>query len=136
MRIATLGIVLALVTGCGQSGELDAGALSEQAESLQSVAAEGALLAQDAASGKTTRAYSGERSAELGGAASQTATSLEAAMTTPALDPTRRRLAVLATQVSSYLDRIGDASRSEDHAASRGLEVAARRIEAIGRSLA
>ena len=135
VRIVGLGVVLALVTGCGGRGELDAGALSQQAKSLQSVAAEGALLAQDAASGKSTRAYSGEHSAELHAAASQTATSLEAATTTPALDPMRRRLAVLATQVTSYLDRIRDASESEDHALSRSLELAAERIETLGRSL-
>jgi hypothetical protein len=135
MRLVALGVVLALVTGCGRGGELDAGALSQQAKSLQSVAAEGALLAQDAASGKTTRVYSGEHFAELRGAASQTATSLEAATTTPALDPKRRRLAVLATHVTAYLDRARDASGSENHALSRRLEAAAKRIEALGRSL-
>ena len=125
---------MALVTGCGGGGELDAGALSQQAKSLQSVAAEGALLAQDAASGETTRAFAGEHSAELRGAASQTATSLEAATTTPALDPKRRRLAALAKQVTSYLDRLGDAS-GPGYALSRGLDAAARRIEALNRSL-
>jgi len=130
-----LGVVVAVVTGCGR-GELDAEALSQQAKSLQSVAAEGALLAHDAASGETTHAFSREHSAELRGAASSTATSLEAARTTPGLEPKRRRLVVLATQVTSYLDRLGDASRSEDHALDRRLEAAARRIEALERSLA
>ena len=128
-------VFLALGTGCGGHGELDAGALSQQAKSLQSVSAEGALLAHDAASGKSTGVYSGEHSAELRGAAAQIAASLEAATTTPGLDPKRRRLAVLATQVTSYLDRIRDAPGSEDRAVSRGLAVFARRIEALGRSL-
>jgi hypothetical protein len=135
LRLVVLGVALALVAGCGHSGELDASALSQQAKSLQSLAAEGALLASDAASGKTTSAYSGEHFAELHGAASQTAASLEAATTTPALDSKRRRLAMLATRVTAYLDRAGDASGSEDLALSRGLEVAAERIEALGRSL-
>ena len=135
MRPVALGVVLALVAGCGHTGELDASALSQQAKSLQSLAAEGALLASDAASGKTTGAYSGEHFAELRGAASQTAASLEAATTTPALDPKRRRLARLATHVTAYLDRASDAPGSEDHALSRRLEVAAKRIEALGRSL-
>jgi hypothetical protein len=133
-RIVALGAVLALVSGCG-GGELDADALSQQAKSLQSVAAEGALLAQDAASGETTRAFAGEHSAELRGAASQTAASLEAATTTTGLDPKRRRLAALATQVTSYLDRISDASGPGDQALGRRLEAAARRIEALDRSL-
>jgi hypothetical protein len=128
-------VVLALGTGCGGHGELDAGALSQQAKSLQSVAAEGALLADDAASGKSTRVYSGEHSAELRGAAAQIAASLEAAKTTPVLDPKRRRLVALGTQVTSYLGRIRDAPGSEDRAVSSGLAVAARRIEALGRSL-
>jgi hypothetical protein len=135
MRLVALVVVLALATGCGRGGELDASALSQQAKSLQSVAAEGALLAQDAASGKTTGAYSGEHFAELRGAASQAATSLAAATTTPALDPKRRRLAMLATHVTAYLDRALDASGSEDHALSRRLDVAAERIGALGRSL-
>ena len=129
------GVVLALVSGCG-GGALDADALSQQAKSLQSIAAEGALLAQDAASGETTRAFSGEHSAELRGAASSTATSLEAAATTPGLEPARRSLAALANHVTSYLDRLGDASGSEDRALRRRLEAAARRIEAVDRSLA
>jgi len=135
MRIVALGVVLALVAGCGGRGEVDAGALSQQAKSLQSVAAEGALLAQDAASGKTMRVYSGEHSADLRGAAQQIAASLEAATTTPALDPKRRRLAVLATRVSSYLDRIRDASGSEDSALGGRLDAAAQLIEALDRSL-
>jgi hypothetical protein len=136
MRIVASGVVLALVAGCGGRGEVDAGALSQQAKSLQSVAAEGALLAQDAASGKTTRVYSGEHSADLRGAAQQIAASLEAARTTPALDPKRRRLAMLATRVSSYLDRIRDASGSEDRALGGRLDAAAQLIEALDRSLA
>ena len=137
MRIGAWGLlVLVLLTGCGDRGEMNAGALSQQAKALQSVAAEGALLAHDAALGKSTGVYSGEHSAELRGAAAQIAASLEAATTTPGLDPKRRRLAVLGTQVTSYLDRIGDASGSEDRAVSRGLAVSARRIEALGRSLA
>ena len=135
VRIVTCAVFLTLGTGCGGHGELDAGALSQQAKSLQSVSAEGALLAHDAASGKLTGIYSGEHSAELRGAAAQIAASLQAATTTPGLDPKRRRLAVLATQVTSYLDRIRDAPESEDRAVSRGLAVSARRIEALGRSL-
>ena len=46
--------------GRGRYGKLDAGALSQQAKSLQSVSAEGALLAHDASLGRSTRVYSGE----------------------------------------------------------------------------
>jgi hypothetical protein len=106
VRIVTCLVVLALGTGCGGHGELDAGALSQQAKALQSVAAEGALLADDAASGKSTRVYSGEHSAELRGAAAQIAASLEAT-TTPGLDPKQSRSGSRDTDV--VLGRICDA---------------------------
>ena len=45
-RVLLLGVVLALLgAGCGGGGKLGAKALSQQARSLQSDAAEGALLA-------------------------------------------------------------------------------------------
>jgi hypothetical protein len=54
-RVLVLGVILALLgAGCGSGGKLGAKALSQQSKSLQSEAAEGALLAQDAVSGKTT----------------------------------------------------------------------------------
>lgn len=60
------GVILALLgAGCGGGGRLGAKALSQQAKSLQSLAAEGALLAQDAVSGKTTRVYRREHSSDL-----------------------------------------------------------------------
>ena len=99
VRVVTCAVFLALGTGCGGHGELDAGALLQQAKSLQSVSAEGALLAHDAASGKLTGIYSGEHSAELRGAAAQIAASLQAATTTPAL-ATRLRM---SKQALNYL---------------------------------
>ena len=73
-RSAVLGlaVILAVVGGgCSSSGQLGTKALSQQSKSLQSEAAEGALLAQDAASGRTTRVYTREHSSELAGAASK-----------------------------------------------------------------
>jgi len=54
--------------GCG-AGELSASALSKQADSLRSLAAEGALLAEDASAGKTTRTFSRVHSSDLDKAA-------------------------------------------------------------------
>jgi hypothetical protein len=86
-----LGVLLALLgAGCGGSGKMGAKALSQQAKSLQSEAAEGALLAQDAVSGKTTRIYTREHSADLYKGASLAEASLKAAKTEPALEPKRR----------------------------------------------
>ena len=59
------GILALLGAGCGGGGRLGAKALSQQAKSVQSLAAEGALLAQDAVSGKTTRVYRREHFSDL-----------------------------------------------------------------------
>ena len=91
-------------------------------KSLQSEAAEGALLAQDAASGRTTRAYTLEHSTELYRAALQAEATLNAATTEPALRPKLRQLAVLAGQVTAGLKRLGGASREEDRALARQLQ--------------
>jgi len=52
------GLILALIAaGCGSSSQLDAKALLERSKTLRSEAAEGALLAEDAVSGKATHIY-------------------------------------------------------------------------------
>ena len=120
-------MILALLSaGCGSGGKLEAKALSQQSKSLQSLAAEGALLAQDAVSGKTTRIYAREHSSDLYKAASQAEASLKAAKTEPALQPKLRQLTALATQVSAALKRLGGASKDEQRALGRELETAAR----------
>jgi hypothetical protein len=122
-RVLGVGVILALVGGaCGGGGQLDAKALSQQLKSLQSEAAEGALLAQDAASGRGTRTYTREHSTELYQAALQAEAVLKAATTEPALQPKLRQLVVLAGQVSAGLRRLGGASRGEDRRLARQLE--------------
>lgn len=125
-----LGVILALVGGgCGSGGNLGAKALSQELKSLQSEAAEGALLAQDAASGRTTRVYTREHSSELYRAASQAEVTLKGAKTEPALEPELHQLAILAGQVSAGLHRLGSASRDEARSIAREL-LAAQKIGA------
>ena len=119
--VCVLGVVLALAASCGGSRPLGATALSQQLKMLQSEAAEGALLAQDAASGKTTRIYVRERASELYRVASQAELELKAATTEPALEPKLRRVVVLAGRVSAGLKRLGTASPDEDRALAREL---------------
>ena len=131
-----LGVILALVgAGCGSGGQLGAKALLQQSKSLQSEAAEGAFLAQDAVSGKTTRIYTSEHSFDLYKAASQAEASLKAAKTEPALEPKLRQLAILASQVSADLKRLGSASRDEQRALARELQAAALASQKIGDGL-
>jgi hypothetical protein len=135
-RLLVVGVILALVgAGCGGGGMLGAKGLSQQSKSLQSLAAEGALLAQDAVSGKTTRIYTREHSSDLYEAASQAEASLKAATTEPALRPRLRQLTALATGVSAALKRLGGASKDEQRALGRELETAARESEKIGQEL-
>ena len=135
-RVLVLGVILALLgAGCGSGGKLGAKALSQQSKSLQSLAAEGALLAQDAVSGRTTRIYTREHSSDLYKAASQAEASLKAAKTESALQPKLRRLAALVTQVSAALHRLGGADKDEERALGRELQAAAQESETIGKGL-
>jgi hypothetical protein len=135
-RVLLLGVILALVgAGCGGGGKLGAKALSQESKSLQSLASEGALLAQDAVSGKTTRVFTREHSSDLYKAASQAEASLKTAKTEPALQPKLRQLTALVTQVSAALKRLGGASRDEQRALGRQLETAAQESAKIGKGL-
>ncbi len=134
-RLLVLGVILALLgAGCG-GGKLGAKALSQQSKSLRSEASEGALLAQDAVSGKTTRIYTREHSSDLYKAAFQAEASLKAAKTESALQPKLRQLATLVTQVSAALHRLGGAPKDEQRALGRELQTAAQESEKIGKGL-
>jgi hypothetical protein len=135
-RVLVLVVILALLgVGCGSGGKLGAKALSQQSKSLRSEASEGALLAQDAVSGKTTRIYTREHSSDLYRAASRAEASLKAAKTEPALQPKLRRLTALVTQVSAALKRLGVASKDEQRALGRELQAAAQESQKIGKGL-
>jgi hypothetical protein len=131
-----LVVLVALFSaGCGGGGKLGVKALSQEAKSLQSLAAEGGLLAEDVVSGKTTGVYTREHSADLHKAASEAAASLKAAKTEPALEPKLRRLAVLAAQVRADLKRLRNASRDGARTLGRGLQAAADESQRIGEGL-
>ncbi len=135
-RVLVLAVILALLgAGCGSGGKLGAMALSQQSKSLQSEASEGALLAQDAVSGKTTSIYIREHSSDLYKTASQTEASLKAAKTEPALQPKLRRLTALVTQVSVALKRLGGAYKDEQRVLGRELQTAAQESEKIDTGL-
>lgn len=136
-RFVGVGVMLAFVGGgCGGGGgQLGAQELSQQSKALQSEAAEGSLLAQDAASGRTTRIYTREHASDLHGVASRAERALKVATTEPALEPQVRRLAVVAGRVSTDLERLASASRDEARALARDLQAAARASRKIGDGL-
>jgi hypothetical protein len=129
-----VALVALFGAGCG-GGKLGAKALSIESASLRSLAAEGALLAEDAASGKTTSVYTREHAADLHKAASEAVASLKTAKTASALQPKLRQLAVLAAQVRGDLARLGNASNEEARALGRELQAAAEESKKIGEGL-
>ena len=112
---------------CG-GGSLSAKAIETQSTSLQSLAAEGALLARDSAAGKTTAIYTRVHSEALAKAASKAAASLQTATTEPALEPKLRRVASLASEVSADLKQLGHASKSEQLRLAEELSKAAEEL--------
>jgi hypothetical protein len=130
-------LILAVVlfcAGCG-GGELSASALSKQAKSVSSLAAEGALLADDSSAGKMTRTFSRVHSSDLHKTASKTATTLASAKTKPALESKLQELARLAQAISDDLDRLGTASKSEQGSLGTKLQRAADQSSQIAESL-
>ena len=124
--VLAVGIALS-ACACG-GGSLSAKAIETQSTSLQSLAAEGALLARDSAAGKTTAIYTRVHSEALAKAASKSASSLQSAKTQPALEPKLRRVASLASEVSADLKQLGHASKSEQLRLAEELSKAAEEL--------
>jgi hypothetical protein len=131
-------VVLAVivVAGCGGGGgSLGAKGLAKQSEAVGSLAAEGALLAEDSAAGRSTGIFRKEHSSELARAAASAAKSLRAATATPALQSPLRELRAISARVSAALGELASASQAEQRGLARRLERAARASEKIGGEL-
>jgi hypothetical protein len=126
--LALLGVFALLAAGCGGGGTLSASALSKESTSLQSLAAEGALLARDSAAGKTTGIYTRVHSEDLYKVVSQSAKSLQSAKTEPGLEPKLSKVASLASKVGADLKRLGHASKAEQSRLARELAASAKEL--------
>jgi hypothetical protein len=136
-RVLGLGVILAFDgAGCDSTRLLGANELLHQSKSLQSEAAEGALLAEDAVSGKATSIYTREHAFELYRAASEIEASLKAAVSEPAFELELGKLAVLANQISADLKRLSGAPTDEQRILTRELHKAAQASQKIGEELA
>jgi hypothetical protein len=134
--VLCFAVVFALIgTACASNGQLGAKALVQGSESLRSAAAEGALLAEDAVSGKATSNYIHEHAVELSEAASQIEATLQAASTDPSLEPERGQLVVLARRISDDLQRLSEASTDERRTLTSELQAAADASRRIGDGL-
>jgi hypothetical protein len=134
-RQAALILAAALLcAGCG-GGKLSASALSKQAKSVSSLAAEGALLGSDSSAGKTTRTFARVHSSDLHKTASKTAATLAKAKTMPALESELHELASIAQRTSDDLVRLGSASKSEQRSLANQLQRAADQSTRIAEGL-
>jgi len=101
VRLATVGVALGLLalSSCGGGGTLSKEALQKQYEAIQSLAAEGALVADGAADGRTTETFVSVQSLYLSEAAGKIETDLRSANgPQPAVS--------LARRVAEDLDRL------------------------------
>jgi hypothetical protein len=106
--MSRLGPLLALVlilAACG-GGTLNAESFRKEAESVQSFAAEGALLARDIADGKSLSPYVRVHAGELAKDAETLARRLERAKGVPALRAKLPRASRLAARVAVALKKL------------------------------
>jgi hypothetical protein len=116
-RLAPLAISLFLAAGCGGGGTLSRASFQKEAESIQSVAANGALLAHDAADGRTTTPFAAIHSDDLAESVAKVSKKLESAEVEPGLEQDRGRAVRLASRIEDELAHLHD--DPEDRADAR-----------------
>ena len=111
--IVVIAVCAAFLVGCN-GGTVDRQALTNDAATVDSIACEGALLAHDAAQGKTTRNYTREQAEEL---AVQSSNLADALAKRPALPSIERRVRAKAKDAAT-LRRLQEHPSDPDVAAS------------------
>jgi uncharacterized cupredoxin-like copper-binding protein len=131
VRHAAALFALALLAGCGSAGTLDQKAFQKEAESIQSLAAEGALLAGDVADGKSTVPFTRVHAGELHEQAVKLEETLSTAAAEPEVEDELAEAVALAGDVAASLDQLerspGDTQLARG--AQRKLETAAIQAE-------
>jgi hypothetical protein len=112
-RAILVAFVLLALSGCG-GGELTQSSLAKEIESIGSAAAEGGLLAHDAADGRSTHAFTAVHSQVLAEQAAKVEEKLSSADAPPGLEGRRRRADRLAVEVQSELERLHDHPADEE----------------------
>jgi hypothetical protein len=109
-RLATSFSVLAvlLFAGCGGGGTLSESELKKEIEAIGSTAAEGALLAHDAAEGRTTHAFTTVHSEFLDEATRKTGAKLSESSVSSGLEQRKTRAERLARRIADALSRLHD----------------------------
>jgi hypothetical protein len=125
MRRAPLALAVLLLAGCN-GGTVDRHALTKDAETIDSLACEGALLAHDASKGASTTYFVRVHADALRAEASHLADALSERPTSPGIERRVRAKAKDAAAVASVLSRL------HHHPSDR--EVAARAERALKRA--
>jgi hypothetical protein len=123
-RGALIALGLLLLAGCGGGGSASQKDIQKQFEAIQSLAAEGALVADGAADGRTTDVFVRVHMSYLNEAARKVEAQLSSARASGPAERDRVRAARLASSVADQLARLGD--DPGDHAAAHRIQ---RRLE-------
>jgi hypothetical protein len=131
-RIAVPLAALLLLAACGGQGTLGKKALSQEATGIQSLAAEGGLLAGNAARGSSTSTFTRVHARFLRDAARKSTGTLERGGTSKA-----HRLARLADRVGNDLERLSRSGSDRDlqRMVQRDLALAAGATKRLDKSL-
>ena len=105
--VALLAATLVLVAGC-RGGAMTAFRFEKDAESLQSLATDGVLLADGVVDGRTTSAFVRTHAQELASDADKLASVVASTNPEPQLAGKTKKLAALARQVASQLHALAD----------------------------
>ena len=133
MARVLVALSLLLVAGCGGGGELSAEEFKKEAESIQSFAAEGALLARDVADGKSIVPFTRVHAGELADNAAKLEQTLASAQPVPDVETQLARGVELSKRVTANLERLEQAPGDADVArrVQRELEAAAKQAEKL-----
>jgi len=107
-RLLLISVVLLVAAGCGGGGSVSQKDVQKQFETIQSLAAEGALVADGAADGRTTDVFVRVHTGYLDKAVRKVEGQLSSARASGAAERDRVRAARLASSVAGELARLGD----------------------------
>jgi hypothetical protein len=104
-RLLALAVLAVIFVGCN-GGTVDRHSLTNDAATIDSMACEGALLADNVAHGKTTTFYAREQAEELEIQSSNLADALAERHSLPAIEQRVRAKARVAAKLSTTLKRL------------------------------
>jgi hypothetical protein len=116
-RAALLAVLVASLAACN-GGTVDKHALKQDSDAIESLACEGALLANDVRKGATTRNFAEVHAGELAQTASNFADALSERPTLPDIKADVRAEARKAAEIAALLDQL---STDPDRTAAAGL---------------